>query len=168
MIFSMESTFIFRSWIYEADDKGKLQGCLLEDQENQEDFALSARSTEELTGRLSCLAMSESTQASPTVEFNSDSGSESVLDSNPSSFHDKPGSFPMGCRNVASIHQEINSSFLQGSPMKSGPFPFGLDNMAKSNQALLQEKAKGTTHKSPRRPRVDHNTSRLYRPLAES
>jgi hypothetical protein len=31
MIFSMGSTFIFGSWIYEADDKGKLQGHLLED-----------------------------------------------------------------------------------------------------------------------------------------
>jgi hypothetical protein len=34
MIFSTGSTFIFGSWIYEADKKGKLQGCLLEDQEN--------------------------------------------------------------------------------------------------------------------------------------
>jgi hypothetical protein len=141
MIFSMGSTFIFVSWICEADDKDKLQGRLFEDQENHEDFALSARSTEELTEKLSRLAMSESTQASPTVEFNSDSGSESVLNSDPGSFHDKPGSFPMGLRNMASIHQEINSSFLQGSSMKSGPFPFELDNMAKSNQALLQEEA---------------------------
>jgi hypothetical protein len=139
MIFSMGSTFIFGSWICEADDKGKLQGYLLEDQENQEDFALSARSTEELTGKPSRLAVSESTQASLTIEFNSDSGSESVWDSIPCSFHDKPGSFSIGLQNAASIHQEINSCFLQGSSMKSGPFPFGLDNMAKSNQALLQE-----------------------------
>jgi hypothetical protein len=34
MIFSTGSTFIFGSWICEADDKGKLQGRLLEDQEN--------------------------------------------------------------------------------------------------------------------------------------
>jgi hypothetical protein len=34
MIFSTESTFIFESWIYETDKKGKLQGRLLEDQEN--------------------------------------------------------------------------------------------------------------------------------------
>jgi hypothetical protein len=86
--------------------------------------------------------MSELTQALPTVEFNSDSGSESILDSNLGSFYDKPGSFPMRLWNAASIHQEINSSFLQGSSMKSGPFPFGLDNMAKSNQALLQEEAR--------------------------
>jgi hypothetical protein len=85
--------------------------------------------------------MSKSTQASLMIEFNSDSGSKSVLDSNLGSFHDKPGSFSMGLWNAASIHQGINSSFLQGSSIKSDPFPFGLDNMAKSNQALLQEEA---------------------------
>jgi hypothetical protein len=60
MIFLMGSTFIFGSWICEADDKGKLQGRLLEDQENQKDLTLSARSTKELTERLSRLAMSKS------------------------------------------------------------------------------------------------------------
>jgi hypothetical protein len=79
MIFSMGSTFIFRSWIYEADDKGKLQGCLLKDQENQEDLTLLARSTKELIGRLSRLIMSKSVLVSPMIEFNSDSrtGSDS-------------------------------------------------------------------------------------------
>jgi hypothetical protein len=52
MIFSMGLTFIFGSWICEADNKGKLQGCLLEDQENQKDLTLLARSTKELTRRL--------------------------------------------------------------------------------------------------------------------
>jgi hypothetical protein len=60
MIFSMGSTFIFRSWICEADDQGKLQGRLLEDQENQGDLTLSARLTKELARRLSRLTMSES------------------------------------------------------------------------------------------------------------
>jgi hypothetical protein len=70
----MGSTFILGSWIYEADDKGKLQGRLLEDQENQEDHTLLVRSIKELTGRLSHLAISESIQVSPMIEFNSDSG----------------------------------------------------------------------------------------------
>jgi hypothetical protein len=61
IIFSMGSTFIFGSWICEVDDKGKLQGHLLEDQENQEDFTLLVRSIEELTGELSRLVISEST-----------------------------------------------------------------------------------------------------------
>jgi hypothetical protein len=69
MIFLTGLTFIFRSWICEADGKGKLQGCLHEDPENQKDFALSAKSSEELTGELSVLAIAESTQVSPTIEF---------------------------------------------------------------------------------------------------
>jgi hypothetical protein len=52
MIFSMGLTFIFGSWICETDEKGKFQGHLLEDQENQEEFALLARSTKELAERL--------------------------------------------------------------------------------------------------------------------
>jgi hypothetical protein len=59
-IFSMGSTFTFGSWICEADDKGKLQGRLLEDREDQDNLTLSARSTEELAGRFSRLTMSES------------------------------------------------------------------------------------------------------------
>jgi hypothetical protein len=89
MIFSMGSTFTFGSWICEADNKGKLQGCLLEDQEDQEDLTLSARSTEELAGRFSCLAVSESIQVSPTIEFNSDSGTELASETHPGSFHGK-------------------------------------------------------------------------------
>jgi hypothetical protein len=108
MIFSAGSTFIFGSWIYEVDDKGKLQGRILEDQENQEDLTLSARLTKELVGRLSRLTMSESIQVLPTIEFNSDSGTEFALKTNPGSFHGKLGSFPMELRNTASIHQEIN------------------------------------------------------------
>jgi hypothetical protein len=96
MIFSIGSTFIFRSWICEVDDKGKLQGCLLEDQENQKDHTLSARSTKELIKRLSRLMISESIQVSPTIKFNSDSGTKSALETNPGSFHGKPDSFPMG------------------------------------------------------------------------
>jgi hypothetical protein len=94
MIFSMGSTFIFRSWIYEVNDKGKLQGRLLEDQENQEDLTLPARSTKELAERLSCLAMSKSIQVLSTIEVNSDSRTESALETDSGSFHGRPGSFP--------------------------------------------------------------------------
>jgi hypothetical protein len=96
MIFSMGSTFIFGSWICEADDKGELQGCLLEDQENLQDFTLSMRSIEELTRELSCLAMSESIQVSLMIKFNSDSRMESASKTNLGSFHGKLGSFLMG------------------------------------------------------------------------
>jgi hypothetical protein len=137
MIFLTGSTFIFGSWICEVDDKGKLQGRLLEDQENQEDLTLLARLTKELAGRLSHLAMSESIQVLLMIEFNSDSRTKSVLKTNQGSFHDKLGSFLMGLRNTASIHQEINSSLLQNSSIKLDPFLFRLNNMAKSCQILL-------------------------------
>jgi hypothetical protein len=67
MIFSMGSTFIFGSWICEADDKGKLQGRLVDDQENLKDLTLLARSTKELVGRLSRLVISKSIQVLPTI-----------------------------------------------------------------------------------------------------
>jgi hypothetical protein len=142
MIFLTGLTFIFRSWICEADGKGKLQGCLHEDPENQKDFALSAKSSEELTGELSVLAIAESTQVSPTIEFNSNSRVEFTSEANLGYFRCKPGPFPMGLWNTASIHQEINSSLLQNSSIKLDPFPFGLNNMVKSCQILLQEMAR--------------------------
>jgi hypothetical protein len=95
MIFLTGSNFTFGSWICEADDQGKLQGHL-GNQKDQEDLTLSARSTEELTGRFSHLVMSESVQVSPMTRFNSDSKTESTSETNLGSFHDKPGSFSHG------------------------------------------------------------------------
>jgi hypothetical protein len=86
--------------------------------------------------------MSESIQVLPTIEFKSDSGTGSASETNSGSFHGKPGSFPMGLRNTASIHQEINSSLLQNFSIKLGPFPLGLNNVVKSCQILLQEAAR--------------------------
>jgi hypothetical protein len=86
--------------------------------------------------------MSESIQVLPTIEFSSDSGTESASKTNPGSFHGESGSFSMGLWNTSSIHQEINSSLLHNSSVKLGPFPFGLNNMAKSCQILLQEEAR--------------------------
>jgi hypothetical protein len=83
--------------------------------------------------------MSESLQASPTVEFNPDSRSESILDSKPGSSHDKPGSFLMGLQNVASILHRINTDLFQEYIMKLGPFLMGLNGMAGSYQAQFQE-----------------------------
>ena len=51
MIFSAGSTFIFGSWIYEADDNGKLQGRLLEDSDHHEVYSISATTTDQLAGR---------------------------------------------------------------------------------------------------------------------
>jgi len=51
MIFSMGSTFIFGSWICEADDNGKLQSRLLEDSDHHEDLSISATTTDQLAER---------------------------------------------------------------------------------------------------------------------
>ena len=61
MIFSTGSTFIFGSWICEADDNGKLQGRLLEDSDHHEDLAISATTTDQLAGRFAQLVMSDPT-----------------------------------------------------------------------------------------------------------
>jgi hypothetical protein len=82
------------------------------DRKDQEELTPSARSTEELARRFSRLMMSKSVQISSTIEFNSDSETESASKTNLGSFHDKPDSFPMGLWNSASIHQKINSSLL--------------------------------------------------------
>jgi hypothetical protein len=102
MIISTGLTFIFGSWIYETDDKGKLQGRLMEDREDQEGLTLLTRSTKELAERFSRLAISESTQISPMTEFNSDSGTKSASEANPGSFRSNPGYFLMGLRNIDS------------------------------------------------------------------
>jgi hypothetical protein len=85
--------------------------------------------------------MLESAQASPMVEFNPNSGSESILDldSDASSSHEKLGSFPMGLRNVAPILHRINTDLFQESIMKLGPFLMGLNGMVGSYQAQFQE-----------------------------
>ena len=60
MIFSTGSTFIFGSWIYEADDNGKLQSHLLKDSNHHEDHSISVTTTGQLTGRFAQLAMFDS------------------------------------------------------------------------------------------------------------
>ena len=64
MIFPMGPTFIFGSWIYEADDNGKFQGHLLEDSDHHEDLAISATTADQIAGKLARLVMSDLTQIS--------------------------------------------------------------------------------------------------------
>ena len=95
MIFSTGSTFIFGSWICEADDNGKLQSRLLKDSNHHEDYSVSATTTDQITGRFAQLVMSDSTQVSWRCVSDSNSGSTSEIESYLSSFED-PSSFPMG------------------------------------------------------------------------
>ena len=134
MIFSMESTFIFGSWIYEAGDNGKLQSRLLKDSDHHEDHSISVTMTGQLTRRFAQLAMSDSIQISRLCASDSNSGSASEMESYPSS-SEKPSSFPMGLKNAALAYQEYNSEYNQSLFKKSSLFPFGLHNMATSYQA---------------------------------
>ena len=95
MIFSTGSTFIFGSWICEADDDGKLQNRLLEDSDHHEDLSILATTTDQLAGRFAQLVMSDPTQISWLYASNSNLGSASETESYPSSF-ERPSSFPAG------------------------------------------------------------------------
>jgi hypothetical protein len=108
----MGSIFIFGSWVCEADEKGILQGCLVEALEACEGLTLPTRPTEDLTKRLSGLTVSESTRAPTTTSLDLTSRSDSLSESYPGSFKDKSSSFPIGLQNASSILQNINSNLL--------------------------------------------------------
>jgi hypothetical protein len=96
MIFPMGSTFIFGSWVYEADDEGNLHGCLVEALEAHKDLTLSTGLAEDLVERFSGLTMPESTQAPTTTDLDLVSRSDSSSESNLGSFGIEPSSFPIG------------------------------------------------------------------------
>jgi hypothetical protein len=72
----MGSIFIFGSWVCEADDKGILQGRLVEDLEAREGLTLQMRPTEDLAKTLSGLTVSESTWAPTTTSLDLTSRSD--------------------------------------------------------------------------------------------
>ena len=136
MIFSTGSAFIFGSWIYEVGDDGKLQSRLLKDSDHHEDVFVSATMTDQVTGRFMQLVMSDSTQVSQLCASDSNSGSASKMEYDPSSF-ENPSSFPMRLQNVASAYQEYNSECTQNLSKKSDLFSFRL-HMARTYQAQLE------------------------------
>jgi hypothetical protein len=138
MIFLMGSTFVFGSWVCEADDEGNLHGRLVEAQKAHEDLTLLSGLTEDLAESFSGLTMPESTQAPTGTILDSVSGSDSSSGYNPGSFTIEPSSFSIGLQNAASTLQEINSNLLQVFFKNSGRFPTGLNNMAKTYQDSLR------------------------------
>jgi hypothetical protein len=112
MIFSPGSTFIFRSWICEADDDSKVQRHLLEDSARHEDLTISMTTIDQLIERFMRLVMSDPTQISQPTDFDSSSGSTFEMGSYSGSFCDGPSSFPLGLHNMASVHQEFNSGYF--------------------------------------------------------
>jgi hypothetical protein len=90
IIFQTGSTFIFGSWICEADNNGKLQGHLFKDPDHHKEFPISTTTTDQLTKRFAQLIVSDSNQISrPRV---SDPNSSSKAKFYPSAFK-KPSSF---------------------------------------------------------------------------
>ena len=147
MIFSMGSTFIFSSWIYEAGDNGKLQGCLLEDSDHHQDFSISATTTDQLAGRFAQLVMSNPTRIPRLHASDSNSSSASKTKSYPSSFG-KLSSFLTKLRNMTSTCQEYYSEHTQSTSKKLGPLSFGFHNMAISYQTWPE----GSTYPMLRMP----------------
>ena len=138
MIFSTGSTFIFGTWICEADNNGKLQSHLLKDSKHHEDDSISTTTTDQISGRFAQLIVSDSTQVPQLCASDSNSRSASELESYPSPFG-KPSSFLMGLKNAALTYQEYNSEYAQ-NPFKKSNLPLlGLLNMATSYQARLRE-----------------------------
>jgi hypothetical protein len=138
MIIPMGSTFIFGSWVYEADNEGNLYGRLVEAPEAHEDLTLPTGLAEDLAERFSGLTMPKSTQAPTTTDLDLVSGSDSSSESNPVSFRIESSSFPIGLRNAASTLQEINSNLFQVSSKKLGHLLTGLNNVAKTYQDSLR------------------------------
>jgi hypothetical protein len=86
MIFPMGSSFIFGSWVYEADDEDNLHGCLIKTLEAHKDLTLLMGLVEDLAERFLGLTMPESTQVPTTTDLDLVSGSDSSSESNPGSF----------------------------------------------------------------------------------
>ena len=153
MIFSTGSTFIFGSWIYEADDNDKLQGHLLEDLDHHEDLAISATTADQITGKLAWLVMSDPTQISRPTVFHASPSSFPLGLYNAtiqSSLENSPSSFSAGLQNTASTYQEFNSENIQSS-LKKNPSSFlaGLQNAASTYQEFNSESIQSSFENSP-------------------
>jgi hypothetical protein len=95
IIFPTGSVFIFGSWVYEADDEGNLQGCLIEAQDAHEELTFPMGLAKDLAKGFSGLMVSESTRAPMTTRFDLISDSNSFLGSNPGSSRDKMSFFQL-------------------------------------------------------------------------
>ena len=137
IIFPTGSTFIFGSWICEADNNGKLQSHLLEDPDHLKEVPISTTTTDQLTRRFAQLIVSDSNQISrPLV---SDSNSSSKAKFYPSAFK-KPSSFLARFQSTT----QNNSDYPQNSFKSPSSFPFGLDNTTKSYQGQFERSFKPT------------------------
>jgi hypothetical protein len=102
MIFPTGSIFILRSWICEANSEGNIHGCLIEARKAHKEITVLTGSPEDLAERFLGPKVSESTQAPTTTGLDLVSRLDPSSRSNPGSFRDKPSSFLIGLRNIAS------------------------------------------------------------------
>lgn len=149
MSFLPGTTFVFGSWIYEADGDGKLQSCLLKETE-LDNVIISPMEEDQLAQKIAKLSTSDSTQRKREDDYKSDLEDETETDPNPGSIFKMPSPYPLGLRNTTSIVQEYNSGccrFHLGS--KNGKhFLMGLHNSATTYQAALQDSF-NLVHKIP-------------------
>ena len=110
MIFSTGSTFIFGSWICEADNYDKLQSHLLKDPDHHEEFPISTTTMDQLTRRFAQLIISDSNKISRLRASDSNSSSVSKVKSYSSAFK-KPSSFGIGFQSTT----QNNSDYPQSS-----------------------------------------------------
>jgi hypothetical protein len=106
MIFSAGTAFIFGSWIYEADDNGKLQSRLMEILALQASPDVSTTTLDQLAEEFSHLSISNPTQTREVItkqDSHSDtSGSEIPLKVQAKDLV----CFPLGLNNSASIYRD--------------------------------------------------------------
>ena len=139
MIFPTGSTFIFGSWIYEADNYGRLQSHLLKDPDQHEEFPISTTTTDQLTRRSAQLIIPNSNKISRLRASDSNSSSVSEMKSYSSAFK-KPSSFLARFQSTT----QNNSDYPQSSFKRPSSFPFGLDNTTKSYQGQFERSFKST------------------------
>ena len=139
MNFSTGSTFIFGSWICEADSNGKLQSRLLEDSKHHEDYSISATTTDHISRRFAQLMISDSTQVSRLCASDSNSSSVSEMKSYSSAFKKSSS-----CLARFQSTTQNNSDYPQNFFKRQSSFPFGLDNTTKSYQGQFERSFKST------------------------
>jgi hypothetical protein len=113
MIFPTGSTFVFGSWIYVADNDGRLQSQHTEILPPQHSLTAPAIMMDQLVENFSRLSISNSIQISE-VSRNFDSGTAMPEEINPESHlgstPEVTGPYPLGLCNTTFIYQEL----LQG------------------------------------------------------
>jgi hypothetical protein len=161
LIFPPGSEFIFGLWAYKTDDKGNLQGWLVEAQEDHREFILSMGSGV-LTERLSKLTMSELTRAPTSTGFDSNSGLESSSETNSGSLQNRLSSeFFYGTPEHGIYHSKNQHWLVPRFYHEVESFPNGAQQhgriLSSFTSRRSQTSAKATTSRGSRGPHHDYN-----------